>query len=264
MHAAQCLPVAAGIADCAATFVRTPLADASASLHQYWTVSRQRLDHWCRSLAVPLADDDEQTATAASHHCVLPVIEEILYSEVLTRVWAAAATAHDLHQGVQIAGPVARSIYLGHQQARHRALLTMLKMQTTAQRPTRRLNVLRQKCERWTDLLLAYFPLHAEIEKLSFDPRRSKEFAIDLQQESEHHDSVQTLTMASLKAATRQAAASPAANGALNQQIVAGVIGCLPAGAVDADSLSAPLWQSRIDHVTSDTLAMVEELLALD
>ena len=49
------------------------------------------------------------------------VLEEILVSEVLTRVWTAVLCAHDACRGAEEAGPAARSVLLGHIEARHRA-----------------------------------------------------------------------------------------------------------------------------------------------
>jgi len=255
MHARELLSVAAIVADCGGKFIQSALPDSSAGLHQYWSTSRRRLDAWTGAFTGPAAP------LGATR---LPVVAEVLFSEVLTRVWAAAATAHDIHHKRQMAGPVARSIHLGHQELRNRALLAILKMQTTDSKEARRLNILRQKCERWTDMFVAYFPMHPEVERLAFDPARSKEFAIDLHHENRHREAVQSLTMASVELAMQQAAHTPAANGALNQRIAAAVLGCLPAEVFDASSIGSVLWQSRIESTADDTMGMIAELLALE
>ena len=262
MHACELLPIAAVIADASATFARTPFPSSSSNLHDYWSLSRQRLDQWSQAFAeIDKPDGNKEHQT---RNTLTPVIEEVLLSEVLTRVWAAVTAFHDVQHKTQSIAPVVRSVYLGHQEARNRCLLAILKRQVSEEGEARRLNVLRQKCERWTDMFLAYIPMHSEVEKLTFDPQRSKEFAIDLQHEGRHRDAVQTLTMASLEAAAQQVSHSTAANGDLNRRIASSIIACLPTDAFDPAGLSSLWWQSRMERHTDSTLDMVAELLSLE
>ncbi len=274
MHASELLYVAAAVANNADSFVRTPLTAASASLHQYWTASRERLDNWSRALAQrgresfsPAEGDDYSTSDVGEKDSrPRSVIEEILLAEVLTRVWAAASMAHDEHQRGQILAPLARSIFLGHQESRNRALKIILQGHGLTPREVRRLNVLRQKCERWTDLFLAQIPLAGQTNPLAFDADRLADFAEDLAHEMESgtQQDAHRLTMASLAAAARRGITRFAANGELNQKIAGGVLGCLPADALDASGHFTSLWQTRIENTTSDTMSMVAELLSLD
>ena len=136
------------------------------------------------------------------------MLEEILFSEVLTRVWAAATVSYDAHHKSQSLGPVAKSIFLGHQESRNRVLLAILKMHDTQPSEGRRLNVLRQKCERWTDMFLAYFPLSPDVQRMAFDVERCREFAYDISADGQEHDAMQTLTIASFEATAKQASIS--------------------------------------------------------
>ena len=190
--------------------------------------------------------------------------EEILYSEVLTRVWAAATLSHDAHHNTQSVSPVGRSIFLGHQESRSRTLLAILKMHDSQPNEGRRLNVLRQKCERWTDMFLAYFPRSAEVNGLAFDVERCKEFALDIVKEGRQREAMQSLTMASLSSAAKRASLSAAVNGKLNSRIASAVLACLPTDSFDATGMFSLLWQNRIETATDSTMGMVEQLLSLE
>ena len=183
---------------------------------------------------------------------------------MLARVCAAATLAYDTYHKTQSLAPVARSIFLGHQESRNRALLTILKMHESRPNEGRRLNVLRQKCERWTDMFLAYFPVTPEVERMSFDIERCKEFATDIVHDGRERDAMQSLTMASLEATAKQVSSSRAANPEQNGRIAAAVLGCLPADAFDSTGFMSLLWQSRIENTTDSTMGLVEQLLSLE
>ena len=256
MHACELLPVAASVADSATALVQNSLPSDTSHLHDYWSHSRTRLHHWTQTF--------DQASEDNKHALLVTLAEEVLFSEVLTRVWAAAAIAHDEHHQAQTFSPVAKSIFLGHQESRNRALLAILKMHEKNPKDGRRLNVLRQKCERWTDMFLAYFPESDEIERICFDPARRKEFAVAICHEGRQHDAMQTLTMASLEATARRASDSVALNTELNSQIASAVMACLPANAFEAHGVFSLLWQSRMEQTTDSTIGLVEQLLALE
>lgn len=260
MHASELLSVAAIIADSATALIRSPLS-ATSHVHNYWSASRERLDCWGRSFSNSNGNSDEGRVGPAP---LSELLEEILYSEVLTRVWAAATLSYDAHHNTQSVSPVGRSIFLGHQESRNRTLLAILTMHDSRPNEGRRLNVLRQKCERWTDMFLAYFPRSAEVERLAFDVDRCNEFAVDLVNEGRQRDAMQSLTMASLGTVAKRASLSVAVNAELNSRIASAVLACLPSDAFDATGLFSLLWQNRIETATDSTMGMVEQLLSLE
>ena len=84
MHACELLPVAAIVADSATSFIRTTVS-ASSHLHDYWSHSRERLDCWTREFATKGVGNNEDSNSVDPPFGA--VLEEILFSEVLTRVW---------------------------------------------------------------------------------------------------------------------------------------------------------------------------------
>ncbi|MCA9269237.1 MAG: hypothetical protein KDA41_12235 [Planctomycetales bacterium] len=265
MHACDLVHLAALVANEGQTFVTTPLRRSTTSFHEYWAASRQRIDSWTLAFfrhEKGIAAQD----TPPEADVLRPVIEEILLSEVLTRVFAALCVAHDeCHQG-SLVGPVARSAFIGHQESRNRALTAILNGRGLAPRSVRRMNVLRQKCERWTDLLLAHIHTLGDVEAYAFDVDRMEDFAQDLAEPSGEAARLLTrsLTDVALQHSLRRGVTPESPSAKLNHQIAASVVACLPWGQIGSAGVFGPLWQVRMEHTTNETQELVDELLAMD
>jgi hypothetical protein len=215
MHARELIELAGLVAAHGPLLIedRDPLADEH--VERYWVTSQTRLDRWAHSLKEfaaggipdrpdPPAKDESPSppgeppsasrlppsslpSTARVSARLRGVLEEILVSEVLTRVWTAVLCAHDACRGAEEAGPAARSVLLGHIEARHRALSLVVQAErrsgengeSRVERERRgvedpplsplrlprshvplgvavRANSLRRRAERWTDVLLGH------------------------------------------------------------------------------------------------------------
>ena len=77
---------------------------SNAALQQYWTESKCRLDRWGREFRSyqRVADQLEPGWIHERWHTTRATMQEVLASEVLTRVWSAAVIAHDLGKHHQI------------------------------------------------------------------------------------------------------------------------------------------------------------------
>ena len=93
---------------------------SSHGVQQYWTASKCRLDRWARNLKSFAADTSQLDASAvrAQWPFVRGVLEEILTGEVLTRVWTAVLCLYDRQHGGNEFESLARSIMIGHMEAR--------------------------------------------------------------------------------------------------------------------------------------------------
>jgi hypothetical protein len=269
MHATQLVELAVFLATDAPAFTLADAPFSTTSLHQYWTASKHRHDIWARAFRSPRAentDDDAVSDPAPQQPSLRGVVEEILLSEVLTRVWTATAALHDAHHDHDAVLPIARSIFLGHQEARRDALRAILDGQGLEPREVRRLNVLRQKCERWTDLLLAHAGYEDDQAGVAFDLQRVADFGDQLVHDActGVSETAISLTKSSLRIALRRGVLPHAVNPALNRQIAGGILACLPGHVIDSTGEFQSLWQIRIEHTAVDTLELVDELLALD
>lgn len=194
-------------------------------IEQYWTCSKVRLDRWARTLK----DDD------VSRQQLRGTIEEILAGEVLTRIWTAVLSAYDRRRGTDEAEPVARSVMIGHAEARHRALLLLLRVSGIDAQAAVELNRLRRHAERWTELLLE------EVE--------SPETFLANHPAGHSTDEFQAPF----------SAASP--NPDLNSRIAASIVGCFPEEVFDGTGLCLSLWFARVMSAADDAQRMIDRLL---
>jgi hypothetical protein len=263
MHARDLVELAALVAVHAPVLARGPAAIAPSSVEQYWTASKCRLDRWCRSLKGWTVRAGASGAGPPDSRRIAGLVEEILSGEVLTRVWAAAAAAHDRHHGADLIGPAARSILVGHLEARHRVLTALVSGRGLDPEEAIRLDEVRRRAERWSDVLLASFVPFCDVCELAIDFGRAQDFADDFAYQSRQRGGRQVwpLLLASLRAAfpERLGAASP--NADLNAGIAAGLLGCFPADLFDATGFLESLWLARISRITADTQGMIDELL---
>ena len=123
MHVRELVELAAVVAVHAPAFARQGNVVPQSAIEQYWVASKCRIDRWLRLLQ-RLTDAAEQlpVPAALSWPRVRPALEEILASELLTRIWTAAAVAHDENRADENLAPIARNIWLSHLEARRRLL----------------------------------------------------------------------------------------------------------------------------------------------
>lgn len=242
-----------------------------AGLGQYWAASKCRFDRWNRALKThATAHDEAARGNAASGR--LPagrlqgVLEEILTSEVLTRVWAAVLNAFDQRHGSPENSPIARNVLAGHVEARHRALTLLVRGPGISSHDALSLNWLRRRAERWTDLLVGHLAVEHDVCDVAANPTVAREFAEDLRQHRGWSLEGQAwpLAMASLRSAFRQGVSAHSPNGDLNGRIAAGVLACLPPDLFDSTGILRSLWMTRISHAADDAQGLIAELFAAD
>jgi hypothetical protein len=260
MHARELVELAAIISAHGPVLIRGGERIELDSIEQYWTTSKVRLDRWAWRLRT-FCDRPDVAAWRGRDQWpeVRSVLEEILTGEMLTRVWTAVLCAYDRRRGADDAEPVARSVMIGHMEARHRVLTLLVRDPTIDADAAIELNRLRRRAERWTDLLIGRLtPLH-DVSEFAFDPQRAKDFAEDLRQRDGRH--VWPLLLASMRAAFGPLLGEASPNADLNARIAASIIGCFPADLFDSTGLLRSLWLMRLSSVADDTQGMIEELL---
>jgi hypothetical protein len=200
---------------------------------------------------------------------VRPVLEEILVAEILTRVWTSVVCLYDRMHGSRLE-PLVRRVYVGHLEARNRALNVLVYGRGFSTSEAAELNALRRRCERWCDLLLAYLArshgsdVRPLIDEFAIEPDRSREFVRDLQEdEGALAPLAGQLLQSSLREAFGKGLAAESPYPAFNQQIADSLIACLP----DECGTYAPPgdpWLDRIELMTLDAEGMIRELLEIE
>jgi hypothetical protein len=235
---------------------------SAAALEQYWSSSKCRQDRWSRALRQFQSPGDPGRPPSLAWSSLRDVLEEIILSELLTRVWTAVLTAYDRRQATRDAEPIARSVLLGHLEARHRTLALLVAAHGVPTEEAVRLNRLRHRIERWTDMLLAHLQPCCDVGDFTFDPSRADDFAGSLSR-SRHSGtaaSAWALTLASLYGAFHDTSAcSP--NDDLNARIGQSVLASFPGEMFDGLGLARTVWLTRITNAASDAEGMIEALL---
>lgn len=263
MHCCDLVELGALIAVRGSDFVRSSDSFPTGSLETYWATSRCRLNRWGRFLKDASTALETQRSTKFLWQAIRPGLEEILASELVTRVFAAAGTAHDVYHARQEAAPVMASVLAGHLEARKRTLQLLMIEQNGV---TARLNRLRRRVERWTDLCLAHLAPLVELQRWSFDEERVTQFAIDLAEEEPDSASraASAVLLAALRASFTADLLPQAANPDLNEPLAVAVLHCLPRELLGSRDAETSLWLQRVEDRASDTQAMLDQLFALD
>ncbi len=267
MHSRELVELAALVAVHAPVFVRRADRPPQTLIEEYWAASRCRLDRWTRLLK-RLADASTEIArpAALAWSRIAPALEEILASELLVRIWTAAATAHDRARDDTEIEPVARSIFNGHEEARRRLLHLMADGRVLDETETDALELVRRRAERWCDMLLAHLARDIDITQFAFDPARAIEFAEDLDYETtttDRHFTAQ-LVLGSLKASFDSCLSERSPNYDLNRRIAAAILGCFGEQLFEADDSLSPLWLDRMHETADSAQGLLDELAAFD
>ncbi len=231
----------------------------------YWTASKCRLQRWNAALQVFEEDLRDVENSHNPWPAITTVVEEIFVSEFLTRVWSAAVLAHDTYQESDELFGLAHSVHISHIEARNRAMRLLLGTQAMNEPEFDRLNLLRRKVERWTDLFLVRVT-DVEIAKMfAFDESRVSDF----HEEDEETSPVlqarrNQVLIASFAAELQQFQSQWAANPELNRKISSSLLACFPSDRFDSLGLPKSFGMVLLEKTQHDTQLLVDKLLELD
>jgi hypothetical protein len=265
MHARELVELASILSAQGPMLIRSTPQLSSQGVQQYWTASKCRLDRWARNLKSFAADAAQLDATAirVQWPFIRGVMEEILTGEVLTRVWTAVLCLYDRHHGGNEFESVGRSIMIGHLEARHRVLMLLVRGPGVDAEGAVKLNHLRRRSERWTDLLVGHLARHGDVAEFAIDADRAVEFSQDLEFQIDQEGGRQAwpLLQASLRAAFQRGMVLASPNEDLNAKIASAILSCFPGELFDSTGLFRSLWLHRMANVTSDVQGMIDSLV---
>jgi hypothetical protein len=233
------------------------------SLESYWIASRCRLDRWCRSLRHLTQTTTLQPARPWSPGATR-LVEEIFVSEILTRSVAAVLSAHDQYHHRSESEPVGRNVLAGHLDARRRALRILASPAHAGSAHAEALGALVRRCDRWSDLLLAYLVPTVPVDQYAADPARVQDFALDARSHAESTAAATdrgatTMLLAGVQMSFQGLTDGDAANADLNVAIAAAVIGCFGPEFFDSHGLLRSAWLERLQAVPDETLALISQ-----
>ena len=264
MHARELVELAAVVATQGPAIVLGSSRLSFRGLEQYWVASRCRLEHWSRAfkeigqpqLAWPWS------ATAGESFRVLSVLEEVLASEVLVRVWGAVLHAYGGQRNTPDPECFGRGVYQGQLDARNRVLKLLVAGPSISSQQAVRLNELRQRVDRWSDVLVGCIATAADVSEYAPNPEQARQIADELGgvQGLSANPTRWQFTLASLRAAFLNTFETAAANPEANVQIAASILGALDSDSFNSLGLFPTLWQTRLEHMAHDTTLLIDEL----
>lgn len=239
-----------------------------AGLDDYWTAAKCRLDRWGHSLKRFSQESKAGGRGWYDAHwpAVEGLLEEILTGEILTRVWSALAAADDLRGQRSQAEPLAQSVLIGHLEARHRVLLMLVNDPHLGAERALRLDRLRRRCDRWSDMLIGYLAGLCDVGRFAVDAARAQDFAADLGGAAQHKGGQRAwaLVQASLAAAFRRGLQPSSPNADLNARIAAAILACFPPQLFDSTGLLRTLHGLRMTRTADDAQGLLQQILAAE
>ena len=238
---------------------------SASTCNEYWSQSKCRQNRWMTALKVFEKDIQSENENHNPWPAIEIVIQEIFLSEMLTRVWSAIMIIHDEVCQSDELGNIAHSIHIGHVESKNRAMRLLLVDPTSNSETFDRLNKLRRKVERWTDLLLGQLPQPEVASQFAFQTNRVKDFGEEnLSFTSSQSTARQMIFANSMPEDLRQFANRFPANPEINRRIAAGILNCFSADRFDSLGLPKSIQRIWLEKTTLDTQLYLESLASLD
>jgi len=246
-------------------FQRIPLERMGWLAQQHWTLSRHRLDGWNQSLAQlehRLREGDTWQATLGP--LGEAVIEEVLLSQLFSRMWGAWLLHYDTQRRPSAADALAGlavNLAQSHRETANRAMWLLGSARDHAWPRAELLNRLRRRIERWTDMLLVPLASNIDLTPLCFDLNRVR----DLLEVNAQNVDRPTVSMwyGGLQAAQLEAG-QQAASPIWNRHLASMTLSCLPALAWSEVDLHLDLSILRSDQFTWEIDCLLTEALYSD
>ena len=231
----------------------------------YWTASKIRMQRWVIALKMFEQDFDNPSEGHNPWPALEIVVHEILMSEMLTRTWSAAVLTHDwYHQTDELHG-LAHSVHVGHIEAKNRAIRILLHGQAADEEAFDRLNAVRRRMERWTDLFLGQLPDSDTASAFGFDRNRVKDFNREQRQSTgPEYSTRQKVLTTSFTSDLLRNQMTHSANPDLNRDIAAGVLACFPNDRFDSNGLPKSARMIWLEKSQNDTQMLVDHLAQIE
>lgn len=223
------------------------------ALTRYWVQSRTRLERWHRGLTEYGALETAGRPVAMQGWWIdhESMLEEIIVTDALTRVFAALGLALDHVCDQREIEPVTHSVHLSHLEARNRVLQLLLFGRGGTVDQSMRLNRLRRAVERWIDRLLApMIAQNAKVNCYAIDPQRALAYAMEWQEDTDEtarHTST-CLGQAAMRSTLAARTSSHVAFPESNREVASAVMACLPRKCYDSIGLFRSLSGIRLTN----------------
>jgi hypothetical protein len=223
------------------------------AVSRYWAASRHRFNLWHQVLgryrrAEEAGDSAELRDWWRDH---VGLMEEVLVTEMLTRVTAAIVNTIESQSGSDEVGPVTHAVHLTHVEARNRVQKIMLYGRGNSIEDAVRLNRLRQSVERWTDALIGRMATPSTRNlQYAYDPGRAAHYCEDfgLLAPGACRSTAMWLMNASLHDTLSRRTSSRAAFPEANRAVCEAILRILRPKLFDSFGTLKSIWLQRLQH----------------
>ncbi|TWT98960.1 hypothetical protein Pla100_21260 [Neorhodopirellula pilleata] len=269
MHVVQLAELAAVLTHHGPAILYRHAAVPPEAINGYWTASRLRIDLWNQSLA------RFTRAKASGNHYRMRcwwqdhtgVLEEVLASEVLTRVVAALADGIDRAGNRDEFSPIAQAIHLSHLEVRNRVQEAILDRRGCAVQDAVRLNKLRVVVERWIDALIGHLSgADPSLVRYGIDSSRTRAHAEEAgtMSTAPGRETIAWLTQASMTDGLRRIIAKTPSLPHANREVANSAMMILRPDLFDSVGVLKSLWVHRIQNDSDRTDQMIQDYLRPD
>lgn len=264
MHARHLAEIAAWIATQAQEITQAMTHDAHLLADTYWVASKARCLRWSTALKTFESDLNVEPPTHNPWPALETIIEEILVTETLTRIWGAILVSTDTTRGTRDYSPLAHSVFISHMELRNRVLRILLRSRGQHELLFEKTNQLRNAIEKWTDLFLAKLPVFEAAKAFAFDAKRFEDFYREQMGERERDmKSRNQILTASFQQSMQKQCKPWSANPELNRRVVEGIAACIDETLFEPEQLPTillPLWSERAHSRTEMLVAQLSQL----
>lgn len=221
----------------------------------YWLASRQRFESWSRTLR----QYSRQLCMTATQDIPLvwqslsPTLEEVLSTEILTRVMGAMGAVYYAWTGDVGPATLTRNVWLHHLDVRRRTLNLLLFGHGFDLRDWVTLNQQRRRHEAWTDRLLSCLPAERCVQEFTFCRHRANRKS-SWQPVEPHQQLTRTLILSGLRMAYRQQVDERTPHPELNRQIVTAVLNAFGPDLFDSAGVLKPSDWTRYPFTLDETM----------
>ena len=269
MHCVHLADLAAVISEHGPAIFYARESVASEAVNAYWISSRNRFELWHQAMAryrhSESSGDFHSLRRWWCEHVI--IMEEVLVTDMLTRVVATMAAGMDARSDEDEISPVAQAIHLSHLEARNRVQQIMLFGRGHSVQDAVRLNRLSQGVERWTDALIG---------RISVDSDDSLQYAINRERAADHADDTRSQGQGPQRKATcwlmnaamhdmlRRRTSEKTALPEANRAVAKSVMLMLRPELFDSIGTLKSLWLHRLEHSIDGTDRVCDNEMATD
>lgn len=258
MHSVFSADLAALISHHGPAIIQRQIEIPPEALTQYWATSKSRFELWHQMMShyrrYEKAGNADSMKRWWKEHSV--VLEEVLVTEMLTRVVAALACGLEADAKEREISPVAEAVQTSHLEARNRVQQVMLFGRGNSVHDIVRLNRLRQGIERWTDAMIGRMSSSSPMMlRYAIDPSRAAEYAHEMRSygEGAARKTAAWLMNAAMHDLIRRRTSPTAALPKANRMVAQSVTKMLRPELFDDVGVMKSLWLQRLETGSDHT-----------